>query len=177
MSKSKTSAPATEEAVDVVADVMEAPAPAAAEANDVKDVLGAILARMEAMQEQINAKDTENDRLRAEVAAATAAAQRAASDPATRPMAAPDAWVEVRGDGPERNVDRKLDAMQRSAELENEPFDRERTRKILLGLPVDDIQFLCETCGTAPEPQTQAAFEAHQSKHELEAGRVIGKRR
>lgn len=140
---------------------------------DQSEVLAAILEEMKGMRAELDEKAGENDRLKTEVEAARATA----ADPKTRVLPPPDAWIEVRGDGPERDVNRKLDALQRSAEWDNEEFDRERTKRVLLGLPVDDPEFLCDTCGTAPQPQTQKAYDLHQNKHELEAGRVIGKRR
>jgi len=168
MTKRKT-APANTTEGDVTA--VAAPAPQTE--ADATAVLNRILAEMQGLRTRVEAAEAAKTDLEAQLASASANALAIANQ---RP-ATPSAWVEVRGDGPERNVEAKLDAMERSAEDNKELFDRERTRNILLGLPVDDIEFLCETCGTAPEPQTQKAYDQHQKKHELEAGRSIGKRR
>ena len=159
--KKKTTAPANDTAVAT-------PAKSGAD-----DVLNAILAEMQGLRSRVEKAEEQN----VELVAKLASSSQAALDIANRPPSMPSAWVEVRGDGPERNVERKLDAMQASADDNKEEFDRDRTRKILSGIPVNDIEFLCSTCGTAPEPQTQKAYDQHQHKHELEAGRAIGKRR
>jgi len=68
----------------------------------------------------------------------------------------------------------KLDIMEKMAKIRREPFDRERTRKILLGEPVEDFcKYRCEHCGRAEEAwnTNEDAFTDHVNHHLSQAGR------
>ena len=68
----------------------------------------------------------------------------------------------------------KLDIMEKMARLRHEPFDRERTRKILLGESVEDFcKYRCEHCGRAEDKwnENEDAFLEHVNNHLTQAGR------
>lgn len=68
----------------------------------------------------------------------------------------------------------KLDIMEKMAAIRKEPFDRERTRKILMGEPVEDFcKFRCEHCGRAEEVWNtrEDLYEAHVENHINQTGR------
>ena len=68
----------------------------------------------------------------------------------------------------------KLDIMEKQARLRKEPFDRERTRKILSGEPVEDFcKYRCEHCGRAEEVWNtrEDLYEAHVENHLNQTGR------
>lgn len=61
----------------------------------------------------------------------------------------------------------KLDVMEKQARIRKEPFDRERTRKILLGEPVEDLSIICPRCGRSDAAWTddESKYRAHIAWH------------
>lgn len=61
----------------------------------------------------------------------------------------------------------KLDIMEKQARIRKEPFDRERTRRILAGEPVEDNAVICDNCGRsdAEWSTNEDKFAAHIAWH------------
>lgn len=80
--------------------------------------------------------------------------------------------VLLRNDRPETNIERKLDIMERLARENNQPFDRDRTRRVLLGLPVEDANRYVYM-GHAFESEEE--MQAYKEKVQSEITRTAGK--
>lgn len=140
-----------------------------AEAIDSNAVLKELLEEVRRLREEADSS-RESFQQDLDAARAEAAAARRASMDAFAPK--PDAsWIDPRTDRP-GNIEEKLDAYERQALEFGEKFDRERTRRSLLGLPIEN-----------PNPwvwngrafETEEALEDYKSKIELERERTIGK--
>lgn len=96
----------------------------------------------------------------------------AVANAAGRPRILPENAIDPRTDHPEKNIEVRLDCMQAVAELNNVPFDRERQKRSLMGLPVED-----------PEPfrwngrafATQEEMDEYIAKADREKAATMGK--
>lgn len=108
-------------------------------------------------------------RFKADLDAARAEALQAAVDQfAPKPMAD---WIDPRTDHP-ATLEVKLDAMERQAKENGTTFDRERTSRILRGLPVEDLNKF-KYMGRAFDSQEE--MEAYRDKVEQERERTVGR--
>ena len=146
----------------------------AVEAVDAAAILQALMGEIKQMKAD---RDADRQQFAEELAeaqrAAEAAVARAAAtvvDP-LRPSVLPENAIDPRTDHP-ATIQEKLDCMERMAEENEQPFDRERTRRSLMGLPVEDnIPFRFN--GRAFD--TEAELDAYKQKIEDEKLATIGK--
>lgn len=123
-------------------------------------------------------RDADKAKFEEELAAARAVADSAVAkaaevknDDPYRPNALPEGSIDPRTDHP-AGLNEKLDCMETLTRENGQPFDRERTRRALLGLPVEDInKFVYQ--GHAFE--TQEELDAYVKKVEDEKIATIGK--
>ena len=157
------------------------PAPEAAVADPKDEVLAQVLAELREMR----ANQTEMELSFAQEREAMSQRLQSAEDTARKAAIAQDMMVEgahsmtpevtqlsLRADHPEKNIEVKLDIMSKRAKENGDGFDRERTRKVLMGEPVEDLNrwvFM----GHAFDSEVQMEAYKDKVKRELEqdAGR------
>lgn len=128
-----------------------------------------VLAQLQALTERVQSAENENARLQAalEEAKTTGAFTDEFGNKVnilTGAMAGANAQIH---DKPGTLIE-KLDIMEKQAHARRETFDRERTRKILMGEPVEDLlEFICDRCGRGEERWNghPELFEAHVQFH------------
>lgn len=77
-------------------------------------------------------------------------------------------------------IPEKLDIMEKVSKINKQPFDRERTRKILMGEEVEDLsEYICERCGRSETKwnTNPSLFEAHVQAHITGKNSAYGKRK
>ena len=141
----------------------------------------AVMAQLQALTERVATAESENRRL--EAALAEAKETGSFTDEMgnkvsilTGAMANVNAQIH---DKPGTLIE-KLDIMERQAKIRREPFDRERTRKILCGEEVEDLNhFICDRCGRAETKWNDhpELFDAHVQQHITGKARAYGARR
>ncbi len=155
--------------------------PSNALGHQTKEVdIAAILTRLEALTERVATAESENARLEA--------ALKEAKDTGTftdefgqvvkildRSMENTNAGMH---DRPGTLIE-TLDIMEKQAKIRREPFDRERTRKILCGEPVEELcLYICDRCGRSEEKWNTHPdlFDDHIQEHLTGKKRAYGKR-
>ena len=146
----------------------------AVKAVDPTEILQALMAEIQQMKAD---RETEKQQFSEELAeaqrkadAAADAASRTIVDP-VRPNVLPDNAIDPRTDHP-ASISEKLDCMEVSARENGQPFDRERTRRVLIGLPVEDLY---EFRLGYRVFDSQAELDAFKQKMEDEKIATIGK--
>lgn len=167
---SKTTAPVRTVQVfnDAPPTIAESHAAAVAETDD-RATMASLMEQMAALTKRVQTAETENDRL-----------ARALEDAAKTGEYTDEAGQVVRILDPAMNsvnasihdrpgtIAEKLDAMERLGKLNRQPFNRERTRAILMGEEVPDlVDYICPHCGRAEEKWNDKVelFDAHLEHH------------
>lgn len=122
--------------------------------------------RMRAEQEETKAQF---ERELAAARAESAEAKQAAID-AFQPQPMAD-WIDPRSDHP-ATIEEKLFAMERQAKENEQPFDKERTRRVLMGLPVEDLN---KWVYMGHAFDTEEEMEAYKLKVTSERERTVGR--
>jgi len=141
---------------------------------DTSEVLAELLASVQELRNEQLAQRAQFELEKAELEARLAAQKAEPADP-YRPAVAPPGMINLEGDGPELNIDRKLDTMQAVAEYNGVVFNREQVRRSLLGLPPEEepIKFLFN--GRAFDSQED--MDEYIGRIETEQKRSLGKYR
>jgi hypothetical protein len=143
------------------------------EAVDPNVVLAQLLEAVQSLKVDQERQKAEFERDKANLVAQLETVKHdAASNAAGAPRVLPDDAIDPRTDRPETNIEVKLDCMAAIAELNNEPFDRERNHRIMLGLPVEEL-YPYRFGGKVFEDE--AEMDAYKEKLEVEKARTLGK--
>lgn len=145
---------------------------AAVAAVDANAVLAELLSAVQELKADRDRDKAEFARDKATLEAQLAAQKAEPADP-YRPAVAPPGMINIAGDGPELDFEKKLDGMEAVAEYNGVAFNRERVRCSLLGLPYaeDPIEFFFN--GRVFE--SQAEMDAYVARMEHEKERTLGK--
>jgi hypothetical protein len=131
--------------------------------------MAAVLAQLQSLTERVSVAENENQRLQAALAEAKETGSFV-DEMGNKVNCLSEAQRNTNAGMHDRpgTLIETLDVMEKQAKIRREPFDRERTRKILSGEEVEDLsQYICDRCGrseakwnTHPE-----MFEAHVQHH------------
>lgn len=129
----------------------------------------AVMAQLQALTERVAATEDENTRLKAALKEAqeTGTFTDEFGNKVVILSSAMDSVNAGIHDKPGTLLE-KLDIMEKQAKIRREPFDRERTRKILMGEEVTDlIEYVCPHCGRgdAKWNGNEDMFESHIEWH------------
>lgn len=126
-----------------------------------------ILAELKRLTERIESQETENKRLQAALQQAQQSGQFVDEFGNVVNCLPPNSDKSLIADKPGTLLE-KLDIMEVLAAQRREPFDRERTRKVLMGEPVEElVEFICQHCGRGEEKWNghEELFNAHLEWH------------
>lgn len=129
------------------------------------EIMQEVLSQLKSMRQELSAKDEKIQQLETAQAQAVTAARNA-----TMPNIAMEGWI--RGTDRPAPLEEKLNVMEQQAAERGEPFNKDRTRKILKGEPVEDANrwtFMGHAFDTEEE------MNAYKNKALEEKDRVVGK--
>jgi len=127
----------------------------------------AILAELKRLSERVESQEKENQRLQDALKQAQQNGSFIDEFGNVVNCLPPNADKSLLNDKPGTLLE-KLDIMETLAAQRREPFDRERTRKVLMGEPVDElVEFICPHCGRGEEKWNghEDLFNTHLEWH------------